>query len=271
MSRKQAVLIIAVNAIISTLISVVVVLLVVNLNPLQIDLLPTPTALAPASETQPVVTEASPAPSDLVTHVVAAGDTISGLALQYDVPGEDIIAANQLENPNFLQVGMQLIIPIGGIPEVTATFTPAPTPTNTEMPFEPPSADMTATAAALLAPTEEPLPTQPPPENPSLIAISEVLDAGDVTQERVVILNNGDQVADMQGWTLADTKGNVYTFPNFRLWGGGSVLVHTRAGQDGSPPNNFYWGKLEALWTLGEVVSLQNAEGQVLSTFAVAP
>ncbi|NIV39826.1 MAG: LysM peptidoglycan-binding domain-containing protein, partial [Anaerolineae bacterium] len=61
---------------------------------------------------------------------------------------EDIIAANQLENPNFLQVGMQLIIPIGGVPEVTATFTPAPTATDTPIPFEPPSADMTATVAA---------------------------------------------------------------------------------------------------------------------------
>jgi len=271
MNRKQAVLIIALNAAVSTVISVIVALLVINLNPLQIDLVATDAASAPPPATQPVVAEATPAPSDLVIHVVQSGDTISGLALQYDVPGDDIIEANQLENPNFLQVGMQLIIPIGGIPDVTATFTPAPTPTDTPIPFEPPSIDMTATAVALLTPTEEAAPTQAPAEGQATVSISEVLAVGDVTQERVVIQNNGDQVADMQGWTLSDAKGNIYTFPNFRLWGGGSVIVHTKAGQDGSPPNNFYWGKLEPLWVLGEMVTLQDAEGQVLSTLPVAP
>jgi hypothetical protein len=271
MTRKQAVLIIAFNAIVSAAISVGVVLLFINVNPLQLELVPTDAAPALPPATEPVVTEATPGPSDPVIHVVEAGDTISGLALQYDIAGDDIIAANQLENPNFLQVGMQLVIPIGGIPDVTATFTPAPTPTDTPIPFEPPSIDMTSTAVALLSPTEEAVPTQAPIESDSPIVLSEVLSSGDVTQERVVILNSGDQVADMLGWTVNDSKGNLYTFPNFRLWGGGSVTVHTRAGQDGSPPNNFYWGRLEPLWEVGEVVTLKNAGGQVLSTLTITP
>ena len=84
-----------------------------------------------------------------------------------------------------------------------------------------------------------------------------------------MITNNGDGLADMQGWMLSDDSGNVYTFPNFRLWAGGNVTVHTHIGQDGNPPANFYWGKLEALWTLGETATLTNAEGEVVSTYVL--
>jgi LysM repeat protein len=265
MTRKQAALIILVNALISIAISVAVALLIVR---------PTREVISPASPV--AMTDAQPVAeatmtSELVVHTVQPGDTISGLALLYDVPEADIIAANQLENPNFLQVGMQLIIPVGGLLEATATFTPAPTPTDTPIPFEPPSADMTATAAAQLAVTDTTLPTSPPMTGQLQIEISEIVAAGDVAQEQVVILNNGGELADMQGWTLSDTEGNIYTFPNFRLWGGGSVTVHSRIGQDGSPPANFYWGKLEPLWSLGEMATLKDTQGEVISTYIVGP
>ena len=129
MTRKQVALIIVVNALISTLISVIVVLLVGRS-----DLV--------AIATEPVVTDAPGStssvagPTDIVQpnatpviHIVQSGDTISGLAFQYDVPAADIIAANQLENPNVLHLGMEVVIPVAGVPDVTATFTPAPTGT----------------------------------------------------------------------------------------------------------------------------------------------
>ena len=40
-------------------------------------------------------------------------------------------------------------------------------------------------------------------------------------------------------------------------------------GQDGNPPANFYWGKLEAIWSLGEMAMLKNAQGEVISTYIV--
>jgi LysM repeat protein len=209
--------------------------------------------------------------SEATVHIVGEGDTISGLAFEYDVPEEDIIAANQLENPNLLRVGMELIIPVGGLLQATATFTPAPTATDTPIPFEPPSADMTATAAAELGATATPLPTPVPSTGELQIEISEVLGAGQIDQERVVISNLGDRLADMQDWTLSDQAGNVYLFPNFRLWGEGSVTVHTRIGQDGNPPANFYWGKLESLWSPGQIVTLKDAVGATLSTYVVGP
>lgn len=275
MTRKQVAFIIVVNAVISATISVVITLLLVPAaqpwTPISSGVEPPSVELTNAGTmaTQAVVA-ITPTPEQ-VTHVVQPGDTISGLALQYDVPGEDIIAANQLENPNFLQVGVELIIPVGGLLEATATLTPAPTPTDTPIPFEPPSADMTATAAAELGATTTPLPTPLPSTGELQIEITEVLGAGLVDQERVVITNLGDRLADMQGWTLTDADGNIYVFPNFRLWSGGNVTVHTRIGQDGNPPANFYWGKLEAVWSAGEVVVLKDAGGSTLSTLVVGP
>lgn len=266
MTRKQVALIIAVNAVISTAISVVVALLVIR--PAQV--VPTATPGSGATATQVIVVD-TPIEPDVIVHRVQQGDTISGLAFKYDVPEEDIIAANNLQNPNFLQVGVELIIPVGGLPQVTSTFTPAPTATNTPIPFEPPSADMTATAAAEAGATVTTLPTPLPPTGETQIEISEITGAGQVEQEQVIILNNGEQLADMQDWTLSDADGNVYTFPNFRLWTQGSVTVHTHIGQDGNPPANFYWGKLETIWSPGEIATLKNAEGEVISTLVVGP
>ncbi len=265
MTRKQIALILAANAAISTVISLVVALLVIR--PARVSLTATPPVQA---ATTPVAITAAPTATPVI-HVVRFGDTISGLALQYDVPAEDIIAANNIQNPNLLQEGMELIIPVGGLPPMTATPTPVPTATSTPLPIEPPSADMTATAAAEAGASATALPTPLPATGELKIEIGDILGAGKVDQEQVVITNTGDRLADMQGWTLSDADGNVYTFPNFRLWKGGSVIVHTRIGQDGSPPANFYWGKLGAIWSPGEVATLKNALGEVIATYTVAP
>jgi LysM repeat protein len=272
MTRKQMAFVITVNAVISAGITLLLVLVILPAS--NVTTPRAPAATMPTSDAEQVTRSASgPTPTpEPVVHVVQTGETISGLAFQYDVPEEDIIAANQLENPNLLRVGMELLIPVGGLPEATSTFTPVPTPTDTPIPFEPPSAEMTATAAAEAGATATGLPTPMPATGELQIDITEVTAPGEVDREGVVITNEGDHLADMQGWTLNDADGNVYTFPNFRLWGSGSsVTVHTRIGQDGNPPANFFWGKLEAIWSLGEVVTLEDADGNVIATYAVGP
>jgi LysM repeat protein len=267
MTRKQVAFIIGLNALISAVISVVVVMILAPRGqeaPVSATAMPAVSAIS----TQAAEDRATPT-DEVVLHTVQSGDTISGLAYLYDVPEEDIIAANQLENPNFLQVGMQLIIPVGGVLEATATFTPAPTATDTPIPFEPPSADMTATVAAELGATTTPLPTPLPSSGELDIEITEVLGVGQLDQERVIITNLGDKLAGMQDWTLSGASGNTYTFPNFRLWAGGGVTVHTRVGQDGNPPANFYWGKPEPVWSAGDVITLKDAQGTVLATYTV--
>ena len=269
MTRRQMALIIAVNAGVSALITLLLVLVILPAfdTPVAIQGEATATSGPVAGAVTEPAVQVQPSPTPVI-HVVAAGDTISGLSQRYDVPAEDIIAANQIPNPNFLQLGAELVIPVGGFQEPTPTLTPVPTPTQTPIPFDPPPA-LTATAAAAAIITA----TAPAPSLPSSgelkVEISEILGAGEVTLERVIIANMGERLADMQGWTLSDTGGNVYTFANFRLWNGGSAIVHTRIGEDGNPPANFYWGKLEALWAPGDVATLKDKEGQVIATYTV--
>jgi LysM repeat protein len=269
---------IGVNAVISTLITLLIVLVI--LPAIQGTEIGgqrpageggTSVAATGGQDAEAAGPEAGPAATATpVIHTVRSGDTITGLAQQYDVPAEDIIAANQLQNPNFLQVGTNLVIPVGGLQAATPTWTAVPTASDTPLPFEPPSADMTATAEVMAgatssqaSPTEE----TSPATGELQVEISEVIAAGEADQERVVITNHGERLADMQAWTLSDAEGNTYTFPNFRLWPGGNVTVHTHIGQDGSPPSNFYWNKLVAMWSPGEVVTLKDAAGDVVSSY----
>lgn len=267
MTRKQIALILVVNAVISTLISLVVVSLALILVRGQITSTPaTPSAtvlVSSAAQQRPGGTTPSATP---IIHIVQPGDTISGLALKYDVPAEDIVAANHLETPDYLRLGAELIIPVGGVADATATFTPAPTATDTPIPFEPPSADSTATAAAQAGATVTPFPTPLPAGGELKIEITEVFGAGQVDQEQVRITNTGQRNADMNGWKLSDADGNAYTFSGLTLWKGGSVFLHTAAGQD-SPPSDFYWGKLQAVWSPGEIATLTDATGAIIATF----
>jgi LysM repeat protein len=270
MTRRQIALIIIVNALISTLISVAVVLLLgrPDLVALPIGTAPPGTAASGSTSSVDEPTAIAQVTSTPVVHVVQSGDTISALALLYDVPAADIIAANGLENPNVLRIGMELTIPLGGVPVVTATFTPAPTGTDTPIPFEPPSADLTATALARAGATATLLPTPVPESDELEVVIAQVMSPGDIAQEGVLIMNVGEGLADLQGWTLSDTSGSVYTFPSVRLWAEGALTVHSRVGTD-DPPADFYWGKLQAIWSAAEVATLKDAEGNVINTYVV--
>ena len=282
MTRKQMALMIGVNVVVSTLVTLLLVLVVLPALQVTPPAAPTATeAVGMAAQTPMPAGQTALASPTQVIHVVGPGDTVSGLSAAYDVPAEDIIAANDLINPNILQVGMELVIPLGGVVEMTPTFTPMPTPTETPLPFEPPSsqtATAVAEAAALETAAAEPSTTAEPESTPEAgeggfdVQITDVIGAGQVDQEAVVMTNTGTRLADMLGWTLSDGDGNVYTFPNFRLWGNGSSMtIHTRSGQDNNPPANFFWGKLVSVWSAGEVATLKDAEGNVVATFSVRP
>lgn len=282
MTRKQMIFVIFVNAVISALISVAVALFVIL--PSELASISTPSAGGPPVGAVVAVTVAAQLgePSSMevedagptstpVTYIVQPGDTISSLALKFDVPGADIMAVNELQNPDYLQAGVEIIIPVGGLPPATATWTPIPTATYTPIPFEPPSAGLTANASSTTSETITATPAPLPVTGEHRIEISEIMGVGEVGGERVIITNVGERLADMQGWTLSDAEGNIYVFPNFRLWGGGSVTVHTSTGQDGTPLSSLYWGKLEPVWSPREVATLKDADGQVIVTYFVAP
>lgn len=79
---------------------------------------------------------------NVITHTIQAGDTLLGVALQYDTTVSDLVEANGLSGPNdILNIGDVLVIP-SDVPTptpVTPTLTPTTTPTETALPSPTPS------------------------------------------------------------------------------------------------------------------------------------
>lgn len=276
MTRKQVLLIVGVNALISTIISVVVAAVLVSRPEWVSSRLQgsmpadsragqagNPEANSPgASETE--VARAAPSP---IIHTVESGDTLMALAIRYNVSADDIATANELQNPDAISVGMELVIPVGGLPEPSPTPQPPPTvPSTPTMPFEPPSVQtvQAATSEAALA-VRTPLATASQPK----IDIAQIIAPGNVEQEAVVIENVGNGVVDLGEWTLNDDGGNVYVFSRLTLWPQGAITLYTRAGQDSA--QNLFWGKTKAVWALGETATLMDAEGTTIATYTAGP
>lgn len=68
----------------------------------------------PTPTTAPIPTETSTAPNTEQIHTVIQGDTLYALSLLYGVSSAEIVAANNLSNPDSLEVGQQLVIPVPG-------------------------------------------------------------------------------------------------------------------------------------------------------------
>jgi len=176
------------------------------------------------------------------THVVQAGETLGRIAQLYGVTIEDLVRANSLSNPNVLDVGQTLIIPLGGF-EPTATPTP-----------------QIATVPPLPTATRDP--NQPAPQ----LVIREVRTPGVLESEAVVIANAGGPV-DLAGWILRDESGRSYTFPALTLFAGGLVNLRTTAGQNTA--SELFWGQPQAVWAAGRQVLLTDPSGVIVARFSV--
>lgn len=86
------------------------------------------TTTSPSRSSSPDVTTPTLTPTPLV-HVVQKGDTLLAIAIDFNVSVDALQRANGIENPQFLQVGEELVIPID---EASSQASPAlllPTPT----------------------------------------------------------------------------------------------------------------------------------------------
>jgi len=112
---------------------------------------PTNTPRATAQPTAAESAEPEETPLADVIHTVERGDTLSALAVRYDVSVADIAQANDISTNAVLSIGQELVIP--SIP-VTPTVTPTPTATLTMTP--------TPTATPTLMQSSEMLPFRAP-------------------------------------------------------------------------------------------------------------
>ena len=90
------------------------------------------------------------------------------------------------------------------------------------------------------------------------VSITSVSGTGALDDEQVVIQNNGSQELILTGWTLKDSKGIIYTFPQLTLFPGGTAQVHTKTGIDKLP--DLYWGRSAPVWQSGELAALYDAQ-----------
>jgi LysM repeat protein len=283
-------LIIGVNAVISLIISVVVVLIanrqVIPDDMARVTSAPGGPTVAVGQAEAPSDSEAANSgqvmpestPLQSVTYVVEAGDTLGVIADKFSVPLFDIMTANGLTNQDFIQVGQELVIPLGGLPTATPTFTPAPIPTETPLPFDPPTplpegAEIPPEPAATVGPsptptyTPTPLPTSTlPPFDEINIVINTVIGAGDLFQETVVILNQGPGTS-LSGWKLEGSPLANFSFPDIFLYSGGSIRVHTAAGQN--TPSDLYLNQGEAVWPPGATIILKDDREVEISRYTI--
>jgi LysM repeat protein len=211
-------------------------------------LLPT-TAVEASVPTVPPTETATPAP---LVYTVKAGDTLSGIAQTYGVSVQDIVAVNNLANPDVLNIGQELIIP-GHFISPTAAPPTEEAATEKASPPTAPASDV------------PPLPTLTP-SGPPVVEISEVLGSDRLAVEIVIVRNRGGQ-ASLERWTLSDAEGNVFIFPALTLFTDGEVRIHSAAGEN--TPSDLYWGRAVPAWHSGELITLNNAEGNVVDTYIV--
>jgi LysM repeat protein len=212
-----------------------------------VAVVPTAQPTQAAEPTQPVTTEAAvEAEEEISTYTVQPGDTLGSIVAMFDVTLQDIMTANGLDNPNLLQVGQELIIPVGGLPAAT------PLPTATSPQQAPP----------------QPLESQLPTDGEAIVAIADVVGVGRVDEEAILIKNSGTIPIALLGWRLTDEDGRAYPFGQVTLFGeGAAITVHSGQGLDG--PADLFWGFDEAILRPGETVTLVDGEGNVRDTFVV--
>ena len=212
---------------------------------------PAETTVASEQATQPPPPSSTPETTAFETYEVRAGDTLGAIADRFGVTIEEIVAANNLENPDVLDVGDVLTIPVPA-----QSDEPPPTkaiqPTNT---LAPPTLSDFGTSTPL-----------PAGFNPQ-IEIVNVVAAGNISDERVVIRLGGDGELALRGWHLVDEDGNLFVFPELTLFKDGAVTVYTKAGTNNVV--ELFWGLNEAVWESGEKVSLVDPDGNEQAVYTI--
>jgi LysM repeat protein len=192
---------------------------------------------------------------EVIAYIVQLGDTLGTISADYQVSLADLLAVNQIDNPDQLYVGQTIYIPTGPLP------TQAPPPTAT-----PPQ---TATPTTTPSPTSGPALTATPTllAQPAGMQIVTVVGAGDLNREHVVLERTGSGPLALAGWQLVGPDRTVYTFPRLTLFEGGAVNVYTRLGQD--TVIDLYWGLGVPAWQSGDTVTLIDAQGVEQASFTI--
>lgn len=188
---------------------------------------------------------------------VQTGDACTIIVAQFDgVTLDGFLAINPEINANCtnLVVGQEVLIPGDGCEPPTPAPTQTPIPTATRTPF----------AIGTFSITNTPVPTA---ENTE-VEIVQVLSFGDITNEVLEIRNTGTGVVNLNGWSLEETGGLVFEFPDIRLQPLQILRVFSRVGQD--TPGALYWNQTVNVWEENDTATLIDADGEIQSVYTVS-
>ncbi|MGB7538900.1 MAG: LysM peptidoglycan-binding domain-containing protein [Anaerolineales bacterium] len=192
----------------------------------------TPTLQLPHGDVPPLPTVDTTATPFLYT--VKPGDTLGKIAEQFGVSVDELVALNNIEDPDWLEPGIQLIIPASA------------------------AASAPVSGRATVTPQEG--------ESSPWPYIESVVSPGNMFLEAVRITNPGAN-AVLTGWRLRAPTGAEFVFGEFSLVAQGAVLIHTAEGIDTSI--DLYWNLKETLWHSGDEVLLLDALGNLRSAYVI--
>jgi LysM repeat protein len=214
----------------------------------QVNVAATPTSTRQVFVTPSPTSLATPTPTEPITYTVQGGDTLSAIAQQHNISIEALTEANDLPDPDVLDIGQVLIIPRESGTQPLLPTTEASTPGSSS-----------GEANVALPPTIT-------PSGPSLVEITEVAGIGNPELETITLSNEGGMV-NLEAWTLSDPDDVRYSFPPLTLFSGGIVRIHSTAGNDTA--RDLYWNRTEPAWQTGELVTLRDADGNVVDTYII--
>ena len=193
---------------------------------------------------------------EMLTYRVKEGDTLGALAVEFNASVADILAVNDLPDPDNLFVGQIIYIPTEPLPKATSTSIP---PTVAVTPTLRPSATSTHGPAPTATATHTSLEAQ--------VVIDTVIGAGVLENEHIVLQRTGDGELSLAGWRIEDGAGNEYIFPELTLYKDGAINLNTRTGQN--TVVDLFWDLSSPIWTSGKTISLYDPQKSLRATYTV--
>lgn len=109
--------------------------------------------------------------------------------------------------------------------------------------------------------------TTPQPVTAKLIEIAEVVGAGNLGSEVILLRRVGEGELRLFGWKLDDEAGHRYTFPDMVLYKNGAVRLNTRTGAN--TVNELFWGLKDAVWISGKTATLSDDRGNLRASLII--
>ncbi|MEA3350277.1 MAG: LysM peptidoglycan-binding domain-containing protein [Chloroflexota bacterium] len=211
----------------------------------------TPVAVLPTAAPTKSPQTPTPRPSPTLAaqpHEVRSGETLGQIADNYDTTVKAILAINDLADPNSLEIGQIIYIPLPD--DISAT--------------EAPTAQATEEPVITLALTEVESEAQ---ETGGQVEIVTVVGVGDLATEKLFLGDLEGEKHSLAGWQLQDEDGHSYTFPKATLYENGQIIVNTGTGHDSSL--DLFWGLTEPVWEPGEIATLLDTAGNAQATYQI--